>query len=242
MYCAALGDVYATIPLPTGFQGPLSKIGTLSQFSATNKRTGCGTLPSSTPGKLSLDRHYRQCREDPATGIELHGHSGEHPLPGRGAAHRPHEIGCIGVCEHLLDVLGFLSVGLQRDLHLWRTIGNCSPGSPRAMAYRAPCSSPSGPRATSAQTRATSLWPTCRARGPMQWGRFSSCLPRSSISPETEMETAVRTSGRAGRAAGIGCWLHGIGLAARIHLGPTGPDTFRIRSEPRGTRYDEAHR
>ena len=38
------------------------------------------------------------------------------PLGGRGAAHRPHEIGCIGTGEHLLDVPGVLPVGRQRDL------------------------------------------------------------------------------------------------------------------------------
>ena len=75
--------------------------------------------PPSISGKSSLDRHHRQRGEDLVAGIELHGHSGECPLPGRGAAHRPHEIGRIGAGEQLLDVPGFLPVGLQGNLRLF---------------------------------------------------------------------------------------------------------------------------
>ena len=57
------------------------------------------------------DRHYRQGREDAVDGIQLHGHSGEHPLSWRGAAHRPREVGRIGPGEYLVDEPGRLPVG-----------------------------------------------------------------------------------------------------------------------------------
>ena len=50
MYCAALGDVYATIPLPTGFQGLLSKIGTLSQFPLRTNEPDAAHSPRLLPG------------------------------------------------------------------------------------------------------------------------------------------------------------------------------------------------
>ena len=68
---------------------------------------------------FSLHRHHRQRGEYAIGGIELHGHSGEDSTL-CGAAHRPHEIGRVGAGEHLLDELGLLPVGRQRDLHLFK--------------------------------------------------------------------------------------------------------------------------
>ena len=60
------------------------------------------------------NRHHGSRGEDAVAGIELHGHSGEHPLPGRcRTAHRPHEVRCIGTGKHLLDELGFLPVAAR---------------------------------------------------------------------------------------------------------------------------------
>ena len=92
-----------------------------SALSATAQALDDQGTPRLLAGKSSLDRHHRQRGEDAVFGIKLHGHSGEHSLPrgGRGATHRPHEIGCIGEGEHLFDVQGLLPVGRQRDRHLF---------------------------------------------------------------------------------------------------------------------------
>ena len=77
----------------------------------------CTTIQApSIPGKSSFHRYHWQRGEDAVARIQFHRDSGEQARCG--AAHRPHKVRRIGVCEHLLDVPGILPVGLQRDLHL----------------------------------------------------------------------------------------------------------------------------
>ena len=67
-------------------------------------------------GILMFHRQDGQCRKDAVAGIHFQGHCRKQPLPCRGAAHRPHEIGRIGAREHLVDEPGILAVGRQRDI------------------------------------------------------------------------------------------------------------------------------
>ena len=61
------------------------------------------------------NRHHRNRREDARAVIHFQGHGGKQIPPWRTAAHRPCEVGRIGVGERLVDKPGRLPVGLQRD-------------------------------------------------------------------------------------------------------------------------------
>ena len=67
--------------------------------------------------------HYRQRGEDLVAFIDLHGHSGEHPLPGRQtrcSAPIPRSPTHRCAVNHLFDVPGLLSVGRQRESLFFR--------------------------------------------------------------------------------------------------------------------------
>ena len=77
-------------------------------------------LPVPAPASRPVHRHHRKRVEDTLGGIHLHGDGGEPFAAGRGAAHRPHEVGRVGRGEHIFNEPGGLPVGLQMNLHLFQ--------------------------------------------------------------------------------------------------------------------------
>ena len=90
-----------------------------------------------------VHRHHRKRVEDALGGIHLHGDGGEPSPAGRGAAHRPQEIGCIGRGERIFDEPGSLPVGLQGDLRLFERDAPAHAG-PHQREY-GHCSAPAIP-------------------------------------------------------------------------------------------------